>query len=212
MGSCTASFSPNLSETCAVANLAQRPMGLGILGNPLVVFKRKFRWTMAIEFCNGTKIIPEHFVKIASRPQMDFEETEINFLHGKFWLPGKQTWQDMTVTYYDVAGSVAAGAGGLRIFDWIATVYDITDPTCLQMGQRSDYEGVGHLFLYDGCGDTIELWNIKGMWPKGVNFGELDMSSSEEMTIELTIKFREVTYLTCCPEGNVSPCACTPCS
>lgn len=87
-----------------------RPMGLGTLANPGLVFKRKFRWTLAIQFCiagdeENIQVVPEDFVKTASRPQLDIEETEINYLNGKFWIPGKVTPQSFTATYYDVAGT-----------------------------------------------------------------------------------------------------------
>lgn len=216
-----------------------RDMGLGILGNPLLVYKRKFRWTLLLSFCpsdpderpsSDQKTVPEQFVKMGARPQLDIEETEINYLHGKFWLPGKATWQSMTVTYYDVAGTVASAlspfsgdgsgafpAGGTgeltSIFEWIASVYDITNPTTLQMGGAlQDYEGYGILRLYDGCGQTIERWNIEGMWPQSVNFGELDMNSSDDVNIELTLRYRAVTYVPLCPSGSISRCPCTPCA
>lgn len=233
---------------------AARPMGLGILASNQIVFKRKFRWTMLIRYCvvdaNNFRQVPEEFVKIGSRPQLDIEETEINYLHGKFWLPGKVTFQTMTVTYYDVAGTVSAdtydgtattfdgdntlsclndasltdglarfipggGDGSTKftsIFEWIASVYDITDPCVLQMGSAlSDYQGEALIRLYDGCGRTIEAWILGNMWPQSVNFGELDMSSSEEVTVELTLRYSNVAYRSFCPNQTIERCPCTPC-
>lgn len=197
---------------------AQRNMGLGQLGSGSVIFKRKFRWTMEIQYCvSGTaKTVASEFVKVGSRPQLDIEEQEINYLHGKMWIPGKVTWQTMTVTYYDVSGKVSGLAGGattLGIFGWIASVYDITDPTKLYMGSRlSDYEGEGRIFLYDGCGNALEGWLLKNVWPQSVNFGELDMGSSEECTIELTLRYSNAQYASYCPTGSIDKCPCTPCA
>jgi hypothetical protein len=193
---------------------AQRNMGLGAIGTGSVIFKRKFRWTMKIIYCiSGTqKTVAEEFVKIGARPQIDIEETEINYLHGKMWIPGKATWQTMTVTYYDVAGK-APGVNFLGLFGWIASVYDITDPTKLYMGSRlSDYEGQANIFLYDGCGNALEGWLLNNVWPQSVNFGELDMSSSEECTVELTLRYANVQYASYCPTGSIDKCPCTPCA
>jgi hypothetical protein len=193
-----------------------RAMGLGPLGDGTLIFKRKFRWTMKIEYCfdSGTpRTVAEEFVKIGSRPQVDIEETEINYLHGKMWIPGKATWQTMTVTYYDVAGKTAGGVSVSSIFGWIASVYDITDPTNLYMGSKlSDYEGNATIFLYDGCGNALEGWLLRNVWPQSVNFGELDMSSSEECTVELTLRYSNVHYKSYCPVGSIDKCPCTPCA
>jgi hypothetical protein len=47
------------------------------------------------------------------------------------------------------------------------------------------------------------------VWPQAVNFGELDYSSSEEVTIEVTIRFSQVYYTNFCG-GKVEPC-CAGC-
>lgn len=191
---------------------AGRPMGMGELGTSGVIFKRKFRWTMEIEFCpSAPQTVAKEFVKVGARPSIDIEETEINYLNGKMWIPGKATWQTITVTYYDVAGTVGGGVEISAIFGWIASVYDITDSTCLLMGSTlADYEGTARLVLWDGCGQPLEVWILKNVWPQAVNFGDLDMSSSEEVTVELTLRYAQVEYTPLCG-GSVIRCACTEC-
>ena len=58
-------------------------MGMDALGGDNVVFKRKYRWTFEIKTnCSGGRI-PPFFVKLASRPNLTIEETEINFLNSR---------------------------------------------------------------------------------------------------------------------------------
>ena len=123
-------------------------MGLGRIGNEDVVFKRKFRWTFAVRgVCNGNVNVPEHYVKIAARPNISIEETEINFLNGKMFIPGKATWETITVTYFDVAKQ-----DNMPLYDWLASVYDFTNPNKLKQGSSpAGYSGTGLLTLYDGC-------------------------------------------------------------
>ena len=199
------------------AQVVDKQMGLGKIGSSSLIFKRKFRWTMSIAYClEGTeKFVPEEFVKVGARPQVDIEETEINYLHGKMWIPGKATWQTMTVTYYDVAGDVTGlehSANIAGLFGWLASIYDITDPVNLYMGSKAaDYQGEALILLYDGCGSALEGWMLQNVWPQSINFGELDMSSSEECTIELTLRYSNVEYTTYCG-GSIDKCPCTPCS
>jgi hypothetical protein len=197
----------------------RHPMGLGKLGSGDIIFKRKFRWTMCIAYCADddgefTRFVAEDFVKLGARPSLEIEEQEINYLHGKMWIPGKGTWQTISVTYYDVTGE-SDNVDFNSLFGWIASIYDfICDPSNLFMGSRQkDYEGEARLFLYDGCGWPIEGWKLRHAWPTAINFGELDMSSSEECTVELTLRYSEVEYNNyCLGENAITKCPCSsPC-
>lgn len=183
-------------------------MGIGIIGRPDITFKRNFRFTFEIQgFCNNARnTVPEHFVKLASRPSIDIEETEINHLNAKTWIPGKGTWNEINVTYYDVANT-----DGVRyLWNWLATVYNFADPVKLTMSERRDWAGIGVLNMYDGCGTLLEQWQLYNMFPKAINWGELDYESSEISTVELTLRYSEVRYKSFCPEFTPVGC-CTPC-
>lgn len=184
------------------------PMGMGKLGFNNVVFKRKFRWTFEVSDICGGLSVPKDYVKLASRPNISIEETEINHLHGKTWIPGKGAWETITVTYYDIAGT----SDNFPLYTWLASVYEFTDPVSLRMGSsRRDYAGTGVLMLYDGCGEPVEEWIMRDVWPTAMNFGELDYSSSEEVTIELTLRYSSVSYKSLCPNFVPTSC-CTPCN
>jgi hypothetical protein len=182
-------------------------MGIGQLGFRNLIFKRKFRYTFELFDICGGDTVPRHYVKLAARPNLAIEETEINFLNAKTWIPGKASWETITVTYIDVASSEAA-----PLFRWLASVYDFTDPINLHQGsQRLDYAATAVIKMWDGCGSLLETWTLKDVWPTSVNFGDLDYANSEEATIELTLRYSDVTYKNECPGFQISPC-CTPCS
>lgn len=169
-------------------------MGIGELGGPNVMLKRKFRWTFTVNKIGGGVLVPEHFVKMAARPNISIEETEINFLNAKTWIPGKGSWETITVTYYDVAVS-GGGTGNVGLWNWLASVYNFTNSTTLQQNSvRKNYACQGVCMLYDGCGTALETWTLNDCWPQAINFGELDYSSSEECTIEVTLRYSSVDY------------------
>lgn len=184
-----------------------RNMGIGELGGEDLIFKRKFRWTFRFEnICQGLKV-PESFVKVAARPNLTIEETEINFLNAKTWIPGKASWETITLTYYDVADRANS-----NLWNWLASVYNFTNPVTLEMGaNRNQYAGRGILVMYDGCGTPLERWQLDDAWPQAINFGELDYSSSEEATIELTLRYGQVRYQSLCPQFKPTPC-CSGCT
>lgn len=190
-------------------------MGMGAIGGPDIVFKRKYRWTFDVQW--GSVNIPAAFVKVAKRPSLTVEETEINYLHGKMWIPGKGTWDNLTVTYYDIGGRDSGAAPMQTLWNWLASVYNFTDPITLTQTSRRGKDGtdkgwaaIGTLRMYDGCGDTMETWTLKNLWPQSINFGDLDYGSSEEATLELTLRFSEASFMPTCginpPEASCVGC------
>jgi hypothetical protein len=203
--------------TISQYNPQQQGMGIGPvgIGDPEVVFKRKFRWTLEIIGGGNCPFrIPPYFVKIAARPNISFEETELNFLNDKTWIPGKATWESITVTYMDVAGNLSgdAAGGNLALYDWLTNVFDFTSPTRKFMNsKRSTYTGTAELTLWDGCGSRLEVWRLLDAWPQAINFGDLDYSSSDTVDIELTMRYSQVSFEHLCPAHTYNPC-CVPCN
>lgn len=181
----------------------RKPMGIGVVGQPDIVFKRKFRYTFELfGFCDNQKnTVPEHFVTVASRPNLSIEETEINHLNAKTWIPGKASWETIEVTYLDVANLEMQS-----LYNWLATVYDFTDPINLRQGERRDWSATGVLSMYDGCGTLLESWQMQRVFPTAINFGEVDYSSSDIATIQLTLRYSDVQYRSYCP--NFQPQGC----
>jgi hypothetical protein len=193
---------------CQINPPTKRSMGIGKLGDSRLSLKRKFRWTLQIlPYCKSNGAIGPNFVKTAARPNYDIEEVELNFLNAKTWIAGKLTWQSITVTYID------AGAVDLKnLYQWIGQNAQLNNSVDFNQGTSfNDYAARAQLVLYDGCGNPMEAWQLDNVWPQAVNFGELDYSSSEEVTIELTLRYDQVCYNSYCPGVTFSPC-CTPCT
>lgn len=178
-------------------------MGIGRLGAPNLILKRKFRFTLEISTPCG--YIPRHYVKVAARPQLEIDETELNFLNAVTWVPGKGRWQPLSVSYLDVPDTEMVG-----LYRWIATVYDFTNPVTLTQSEKLSWAGVALLTMFDGCGNPLEYWLLNSVWPQSINFGSLDYADSEVATIELTLKYSEVAYASTCGFGDIAAC-CSGC-
>ncbi len=174
-------------------------MGIGRLGQPNVIIKRKNRWTMAISTPCGQ--IPIHYCRTSAKPSLDIESVEVNFLNATTWVPGKAKWQPITVTYLDVASQDMQG-----LYDWINTVYQFDDPVNLGMSEKSGWAGNALLQTYDGCGGLLETWLLGSVWPESINFGELNYESGEFSTIDLTLRYSEVKYISNCGVGKLNNC------
>ena len=148
-------------------------------------------------------------MELAARPNIEIEETELNYLNAKTWIPGKASWQTISVTYYDVAS-----AANQNLWNWLASVYNFTSTNAAILAQQGsspqDYAGTALLTMYDGCGTPLEQWTLTNLWPTGINWGELDYAASEEAMIELTLRYSNATYQSFCPAFTPVGC-CTPC-
>ena len=176
-------------------------MGIGPLGDPSTIIKRKFRWLFQI---NEPFYTPPYFVKLAARPKLDVDETELHFLNAVSYIPGKAKWQPITITWRDVPKGEMAG-----IWNWIATVYNFQFNSLFQ-AEKKDWNGSATLKLYDGCENMLESWTMASMWPQSVDWGELDYASSDEVTMAVTFRFSEVKFTGGCgqptPVGRCSGC------
>ncbi len=184
-------------------------MGIGQLLEKDVVFKRKFRWTLSLKpRCSKLSEIDVWFVKVASRPNISVDETELNFLNEKAWIPGKVSYETMTVTYVDVAPNRSESRA---LYQWLGAVYQFHNQN-RKMGTRiDDYAARGQLTLFDGCGQPIERWDFDDLWPQAINFGDLDYTSSDTVDIELTLRYSRFTYTPICGKFDFNEC-CTPCA
>ena len=163
MASCNINFGQ--SGTFGTAIGGTRSMGIGRLG--VVTLKRKFRFLFSLTYCNGVKSVPPDFVKTAGRPSFTIEETQLDFLNERIWIPGKGIWETITVTYYDAADTTT-----ILLYNWIASVYDFTTACRFQSSDPNAYGGDGTLVMLDGCGDPIDQWDMNTMWPTSVKFGD----------------------------------------
>jgi hypothetical protein len=166
-------------------------MGIGSVGDPKTIIKRKFRWTFEISAPCGD--VPIHYVKVAARPKLQIDPTEINFLNATSWIAGKAKWEPISVTYIDVASKDMEG-----LFKWFLSIYNFNKSVDLPMSEASGYAATGNLVLYDGCGQPLERWLFSMMWPELIDFGTVEYASSDEMTIELSLRYSDVRYESLC--------------
>jgi len=181
-------------------------MGIGELGMPNTIIKRKFRY--AVTFQTPLGEIPEHYVKVANRPQLEIDELEIQFLNASTWIPGKGRWQPLNITYIDVSSVLMQ-----PLYDWVATVYDFqtySTSNTLKQSERRGWNSQCRMSVFDGCGAELEIWELLGCFPQSINFGDLDYGSNDECTIDLTIRFDKASLIGYCggPTPNGRPLGC----
>lgn len=164
-----------------------RQMGFDFgLENPNTCYKRKNRWLFKIEgvSAQGVDSLPP---TKSARPSLSFKEIEVQHLNETIYYPGKPEWKPINLILYDLKQPSSRGVN--PIFKWLSEIYDPKENSKYKPSCDGFKKPQATLELYDGCGKTIETWVFETVWPQAVEFGELDMGSSDLITCDLTLRY-----------------------
>ena len=115
-------------------------------------------------------------------PTVGVEEIELHYLNTRRYVAGKAVYDTIPLVVKDMVDVGVASA----IKDWHEQVFN---PFTHKIGLARDYKKFADLVLFGPDGDIERIWNLIGCWPTTVSYGTLDMSSSEKVLIETTLRF-----------------------
>ena len=138
--------------------------------------KVKNRFIMYIEG------VPAYLIRAAARPQISFEEIELDHINTKRYVKGKGTWEQLEVTLYDPI----VPSGAQAVMEWVR----LHKESVTGRDGYSDFYKKDITFNVLGpVGDKVEEWTLKGAWIKEATFGDLDWSTNDVVGISLTLKY-----------------------
>jgi hypothetical protein len=126
-------------------------------------------------------------MKIDNRPSLHIEETELEYLSSRIWIPGKASWQEMQLTYPDIDGE----DGSALFFRWVSEQYKET----AQAPQWRAELVCAILRMHDGCGEVLEQWYLDEAVITALDFGSPIYNSCMECELNVTIKYKEAEYV-----------------
>ena len=142
--------------------------------------RRGYRWIFEIDVPQRSWV----YLQSANRPKMTLGTPEQHHNQEKIWHVGKTTWNDITLTFYDVETPIDASKA---IYDWLLTsTYDI--PNANAFHPRT-YKKDATLSMLDHMGSPNEQWMIYHAWPHDVDWGALDYASEEIAKVVTILKY-----------------------
>ena len=165
----------------------RRKMGFDLgLNAANTCFKRRFRWMFKVTGVSGDNESQGQIDCLpplrSSRPSLSFKEMEAQHLNETIFYPSKPEWKPIPLSLYDI------NKNENPVTKWLSNIYDV-GPSDAGWYPSELFKKECTLEMYDGCGNVIEKWIFENAWPQNIEFGELDMSSSEVMTIDLTLRY-----------------------
>ena len=126
--------------------------------------------------------IPAYVIKTANRPQITFDEVELNHMNVKRYVKGKGAWQTLQITLYDPIVPSAAQA----VMEWVRLSHESVTG---RDGYSDFYKKDCTFNVLGPVGDIIEELTLKGAWIQDATFGDLDFSSSDPVDVTLTLRY-----------------------
>lgn len=158
------------------------------------IYKKKFQWTAEWRDPRTWQLIaPPAPVKVDARPTLTIEETEINYLNSKCYLPGRREWKESKITYDDFDKT----DGGALLFRWVSEQYKAAE---LGPQQWVAELACVILRLHDGTFETIEEWYLDNAVITALDFGCPGYGSDPDSELNVVIKYLDADYV--CPDRS----------
>ena len=123
-----------------------------------------------------------------TRPTATFEEITIDLYNSKMYLAGKASWETITINLRDDAGGQVQRLVG----EQLQKQMDFMEQASASSG--IDYKFVTKCEILDGGNGVsiptvLETWEMYGCFLTSANYNDLNYSTSEAVTIALTMRF-----------------------
>jgi hypothetical protein len=160
----------------------------GIQG--LLMPKLKYRFRVFFENLGVSKPTTELTKQVISvtRPNLTFEEIAVPVYNSTLKLAGRHSWADVTCSVRDDA----SGEVSRLIGEQLQKQMDFLEMASAASG--IDYKFTTKIEILDGGNGAfdpvvLETWELYGCYLKGANYGDLNYSSNEVVTVEMSIAY-----------------------
>jgi len=115
-------------------------------------------------------------------PNESNEEIEIQYANERRYVAGKALFETGSLVVKDFVDKGTADT----VVKWRKTVYDQATG---KVGLAKEYKKNASIVLFGPEGSFKREWRLEGVWPQAVNYGTLDMTANDKVTIEITLRY-----------------------
>jgi len=176
-----------------MATLSQA--GIAGVGNGVLHPKHKNKWRVTFAGLGGilgaNAGIPNDLslqVVTATRPSLSYEEIQLDRYNTRAYVAGKHTFEPAQLTVEDDITNRAANAIQTQI-EKQQRLIGASGPWFNTEATAFTYKFGMKLEMMDGNEAVVEAWKYEGCFIQAVDWGDVDYSTGEKMTIALTVRF-----------------------
>lgn len=130
----------------------------------------------------------------ASRPNLSFDPIQLDVYNSRIYMAGKHTWAAVSLNLRDdVNGNVQRSVG-----EQLQKQFDFFEQSSAATGQ--DYKFTERIEILDGGNgantpNVLETWELYGCYLTTVDYGAMNYSTNDAMTVQLTIQYDNAVQL-----------------
>lgn len=164
--------------------------------------KRNFRFQVQITGLLGNDVL--WWAKTVTTPSYDVAEVEHNHLDNKYYFPGRVSWNEISMTLVDPISVDAVKLTNQLVIDsgYLVPASIPASPaqnsTISKKKANKAMDGVT-ITVFNADGSAIEVWTLNNPFIKSAKYGDLDYSSDDLRTVEMSIRY---DWATCDTSGN----------
>ena len=171
--------------------------GAGIPGAGFGLLQPKQRYRWQVTFVGLAKLVAgassREITRQAtniSRPSLSFQEVAVHRYNTTAYIAGKHEWTAVDLTLEDdVTGLASYAVQGQLETQQRLIGADLNGAYFNAAATGSDYKFGTILEMLDGNESVIERWKLEGCFIVSANYNDLDYSSSDAVTITLSIRY-----------------------
>jgi hypothetical protein len=126
--------------------------------------------------------------KTVSRPKLTFEDIKLDRYNSVAYIPGKHSWDACNITVEDDVTNKATMLIQSQV-EAQQRLIGADGPWLNTEATASTFKFKTQLNMLDGNETILESWIMQGCYISHVDYGDLDYSASDVMTINLTLRF-----------------------
>ena len=130
----------------------------------------------------GDTGIPAYLIKASAKPSLSNGEIALDHINTQRYVKGKSVWNSIAVTLYDAI----VPSGAQSVMEWVRLHHESATG---RDGYSSFYKKQIKLHQLSPLGEVIEEWILNGTYIMDSNFGSLDWSTEDVVTIEMTLRY-----------------------
>lgn len=154
--------------------------------------KRNFRFKVQITGIQQGKDVL-WWAKTVSTPSFEVSEVEHNFLDNKFYFPGRVSWNEVSLTLVDPISIDAVQITNDLLINSGYSIKDEQSAVTPKTLSKNKATGTALqsiiISILNADGTAIEVWTLNNPFIKSAKYGDLDYSSDDLRTIEMSIRY-----------------------
>jgi len=182
-----------------MATLSQ--VGIAGVGNGILHPKHKNRWRALFTGLGGalgaSAGVPNELsmqVVTVTRPSLSYEEVQLDRYNSRAYVAGKHEFQPCSMTVEDDVTNKASNAIQTQL-ERQQRLIGASGPWLNTEATAFAYKFGTLVEMLDGNETVVESWKYEGCFLSAVDWTDLDYSTGEKVTINLTIRFDHARQL-----------------